>query len=87
LEQTTRARALLVPVSRAALPPRREWPECRGLELISVALGSQPHLGVRLRDAACADVFTALAEDVAQPDPTRTAVRSVAPCGPMSDSV
>ncbi len=44
---------------------RREWPECRGLELISVALGSQPHLGVRLRDAACADVFTALAEDVA----------------------
>ena len=65
LEQTTRARALLVPVSRAALPPRREWPECRGLELISVGLGSQPHLGVRLRDAACADVFTALAEDVA----------------------
>lgn len=65
LEQTTRARALLVPVSRAAMPPRREWPECRGLELISVALGSQPHLGVRLRDAACADVFTALAEDVA----------------------
>ena len=65
LEQTTRARALLVPVSKAALPPRREWPECRGLELISVALGSQPHLGVRLRDPACADVFTALAEDVA----------------------
>ena len=65
LEQTTRARALLVPVSNAALPPRREWPECRGLELISVALGPQPHLGVRLRDSACADVFTALAEDVA----------------------
>ena len=65
LEKTTRARALLVPVSKAALPPRREWPECRGLELISVALGSQPHLGVRLRDPACADVFTALAEDVA----------------------
>ncbi len=65
LEQTTRVRGLLVPVARAALPPRREWPECRGLELISVALGSQPHLGVRLRDAACADVFTALAEDVA----------------------
>ena len=30
-----------------------------------MALGSQPHLGVRLRDPACADVFTALAEDVA----------------------
>jgi hypothetical protein len=65
LEQTTRARTLLVPVPNAELPPRREWPECRGLELISVALGSQPHLGVRLRDPACADVFTALAEDVA----------------------
>lgn len=65
LEQTTRARALLVPVSKTALPPRREWPECRGLELILVALDSQPHLGVRLRDPACADVFTALAEDVA----------------------
>lgn len=65
VEQATRSRALLVPVTKAALPPRREWPECRGLELISVALGSQPHLGVRLRDQACADVFTALAEDVA----------------------
>ena len=30
-----------------------------------MVLGSQPHLGVRLRDPACADVFTALAEDVA----------------------
>ena len=56
---------MLVPLSKAALPPRREWPECRGLKLISVALDSLPHLGVRLRDAACADVFTALAEDVA----------------------
>jgi hypothetical protein len=65
LEQTTRARALLLPVPKVALPPRREWPECRGLELISVSLASQPHLGVRLRDPACADVFTALAEDVA----------------------
>ena len=48
-----------------ALPSHREWSECRGLELISVALGSQPHLSVRLRDPACTDVFTALAEDVA----------------------
>lgn len=65
LEQTTRARAFLVPVSREALPPRREWPECGGLELISVALESQAHLGVQLRDSAYTDVFTALAEDVA----------------------
>lgn len=65
LAQTTRARALLVPVSKTALPPRREWPVCRGLELVSVVLASQSHLGVQLRDPACADVFTALAEDLA----------------------
>ena len=65
LEQATRARALLIPVTKAVLPPRRDWPECRGLEIISISLGSQPHLGVRLRDRACADVFTVLAEDVA----------------------
>lgn len=65
LEQVARSRALFVPVSQAALPPRREWPECRGLELIAVTLDSQLHLGILLRDATYADVFTALAEDVA----------------------
>lgn len=64
LEEVTRARALLVPVTKAMLPPRREWPECRGLELISVSFGAQLYLGVRLRDLACSDVFTTLAEDV-----------------------
>ncbi len=64
LEQSTRARALLVPVNKSALPPRREWPVCQGLELISVGLDSQPHFGVRLSDPSSADVFTALAEDV-----------------------
>ena len=65
LEQVARSRALFVPVSQAALPPRREWPACRGLELIAVTLDSQLHLGILLRDATYADVFTALAEDVA----------------------
>ena len=65
LEQTTRLRALLVPVCKTSTPPRREWPECQGLELISIALDSQSFFGVRLRDVACSDVFTALAEDVA----------------------
>jgi hypothetical protein len=35
------------------------------LEVLSVALSGQAHLGVRLRDPACADVFAALAVDVA----------------------
>jgi hypothetical protein len=65
LEQATKARALLVQVPSGAMPPRRDWPECRGLELLSVALDAKPHLAVRLRDSTCADVFTALAEDVA----------------------
>lgn len=65
LEQTTRVRALLVRACKISTPPRREWPECQGLELISIALDSQSYFGVKLRDIACSDVFTALAEDVA----------------------
>jgi hypothetical protein len=65
LEQNSGRRALLLPVSKPLLPPRRDWPECRGLEMFTVALNGLPHLGVRLRDKNSADVFTALAEDVA----------------------
>lgn len=65
LDPATSRRALLLPVSRAAIPPRRQWPDCRGLEVFGMLLGDQSHLGVRLRDQACLDVFTALAEDVA----------------------
>ncbi len=65
LDPASRTRALLLPAPRSALPPRREWPECRGLELQTLALGADPHFAVRLRDAAGADVFTALAEDLA----------------------
>src|SRR5438105_1895842 len=65
LDVAVKRRALLLPLPRAIIPPRREWPECRGLEVFTVALSGQPQLGVRLRDPACADVFSALAEDVA----------------------
>jgi len=65
LETAVGRRALLLPLPKAVIPPRRHWPDCRGLEVFSVALSGQPHWGVRLRDAACADVFAALAEDVA----------------------
>jgi len=65
LEATSNRRALLLPLPRTAIPSRREWPECRGLEVFSVGLVGQPHLGVRLREPAYADVFAALAEDVA----------------------
>lgn len=65
LEPSTRIRLLLLPAAKSDVPPRREWPECRGLELQTIAVAGETHLAVRLRDAACADVFTALAEDVA----------------------
>lgn len=62
---SSRTKALLIPVSKAVLPPRRTWPECRGLEIVSISLGSDPHFGVVLRDPTRADVFAVLAEDVA----------------------
>jgi len=65
MEPATRIRALLLPATKSEVPPRRDWPECRGLVLQMVAVAGATHLAVRLRDAASADVFTALAEDVA----------------------
>jgi len=65
METSANRRALLLPLPRIAIPSRREWPRCRGLEVFSVVIAGHPHLGVRLLDSSCADVFTALAEDVA----------------------
>jgi len=65
LEVASARRALLLPLPKSLIPPRRQWPTCRGLEIFTIALSGQPHFGVRLRDTANADVFTALAEDVA----------------------
>ena len=64
LEPGNQTRVLLVPVPGILLPPRREWPECRGLEWMTVELESIAYWGVRLRDANCTGVFTALARDL-----------------------
>lgn len=64
LEPSTQSRVMLVPVPELILPPRREWPECRGLAWVTINLEGVPYWGVRLRDATCADVFTALAQDL-----------------------
>lgn len=66
LEPATRMRTLLLPAPKSEVPPRRDWPECRGLELQMVSVGGATHLAVRLREAGSADVFTTLAQDVAQ---------------------
>ncbi|MGD9596828.1 MAG: PD-(D/E)XK motif protein [Steroidobacteraceae bacterium] len=65
LETANSRRALLLPIPASAMPPRRDWPHCGGLEVFANSFGGTTHLGVRLIDAPCADVFTALAEDVA----------------------
>ncbi len=65
METHHRRRALLLPLPKDAMPPQRDWPRCNGLEVFELTLGDEPHLAVRLIDVACADVFTALAEDIA----------------------
>lgn len=64
LEPHHDSRTLLVKVPGLVVPPRREWPECRGLEWLTVSLETVSYWGVRLRDPACADVFSALAWDL-----------------------
>lgn len=78
LEVAVARRALLLPLPKAVIPLRRQWPNCRGLEIFSIALNGQPHLGVRLRDTANADVFTALADDVAPRVATAVSARAAA---------
>lgn len=64
LEPQQGARCFLLPVPLIVLPQRREWPECRGLEWLTVELNGIAHWGVRLRDKLCSEVFTALAQDL-----------------------
>lgn len=65
LETATNRRALLLHTPEGASQAKRGLPQYRGLEVLSAVLGGQLHFGIRLRDPAFADVFTALAEDVA----------------------
>ncbi len=65
LESSMNRRALLLPLPKSAIPAKRDWPVCRGVEVFSIAFSGEAHLGVRLLDRACVDVFAALAEDLA----------------------
>jgi len=65
LETAPHRRALLLRIPDNISAAKRGLPQFRGLEVLNVVLGGQPHLGIRLRDPVFADVFTALAEDVA----------------------
>lgn len=37
-------RALLLPLPKAAIPGRREWPQCTGLQVLSVVIAGQPQV-------------------------------------------
>lgn len=79
LEGTTQRRALLLRVPEEVIPPRKRWPACRGLLLFIETLNGQPHCGVVLKEARFADVFAALAEDLARRvAATATAAEAVA---------
>jgi hypothetical protein len=65
LEPGTHIRMLLLPAAKSDVPPRRDWPDCRGLELQMISVAGATHLAVRLRDSGSGDVFTTLAEDMA----------------------
>lgn len=53
-------------VAPAVIPPRADWPECDGLEVLAVTMDQHAYLGVALREPRFADVFSALAEDLAR---------------------
>lgn len=59
-------RHLLLRAARAAIPHRTTWPECAGLELLAVEMEGHAYFGVALREVRFADVFAALAEDLAR---------------------
>jgi hypothetical protein len=65
LEIQQKRRALLLPLSDASVPSKRDWPQCRGLEIFSGTMQGEVFLGVRLQDPADSEVFAALAEDIA----------------------
>ena len=78
IEGATGTRALLLPLPKAEIPPKKEWPNSEGLEVFALRLDAEFHLGVRLRAVPFADVFSVLAEDIARqvaeaPDPKAAA--------------
>ena len=65
LEVGPKRRALLLPLPSDNIPPKSDWPQCRGLEIFRGSIHGSAFLGVRLNNLGDAEVFSALAEDVA----------------------
>ncbi len=58
--------ALLLPLDGAPQPARRQWPEISALSPACVAVDGVPHIGATLTEPRFADVFDALAVDLAR---------------------
>lgn len=64
VEITTHRRAILLRLPIASVPPRRQWPSCKGLDPLTLKFGGDEHFGVALKDTRFRDVFSSLAEDL-----------------------
>lgn len=64
VEGTRRALLLRVPVK--SIPPKHQWPVISGLDMLAINLAGHTYFGVALREPRFADVFAALAEDLAR---------------------
>jgi hypothetical protein len=65
-EPGTGRRAILLPLEGAAPPVRRQWPRLSALAPITVSVDGEAHAGVILAENRFADVFDALAFDLAR---------------------
>lgn len=59
-------RAVLLPLNGATAPARRQWPRLSALSPVTVSVDGAPHVGVILAEPRFADVFDALAVDLAR---------------------
>lgn len=66
LELSTGRRGLLLPVAGQYIPSKQKWPNPRGLEVHASGTEKNALFGVTLKDSQQADVFSALAEDLAR---------------------
>jgi hypothetical protein len=66
VELSSGRRGLLLRIDPALVPPKRRWPACKGLEVITNQEGKQVLFGVALKESRHSDLFTALAEDLAR---------------------
>ena len=66
IELASGRRAILLDLGSGPPPSRSLWPRSKGLEAFALVIDTKPHFGVALKQPRFADVFAALAEDLAR---------------------